>query len=256
MVAVHRQRGDLGNGVAMPYETWLQKNAPSYLQDAYGQAWMGGIGAALDDYVQQYIQGILAAFPDYAPSDALGVIGDEMGIDRGPTETDVSYAARLRAAWIYWQLAGTPLGLLVALYFAGYTGAYVVQQNGLSYTLSSAPSPGVDPTPLLTVTPTAVLASAMTPTAPSTHTIPAGTPWWTFDSQTDFCSRFAVLLPTGGVPSDLATLRRVIAKWRPAKATCVGIYAVVSGKEWGFPVSQAWGAATGNWGGNVTFITP
>ncbi len=158
------------------------------------------------------------------------------------------------------------------------------------------------------------------------RSIPAGTPWWTFDSDTDFCSRFAVLFPgpifpssfttwatatftgaedtvavswnnpftdttykvmcgaanitdggppvvvdvdgttqtttgitvrtssrftgtvdlvayqVGAVPfadlhlSDLARLRSVIGKWRPAKATCVGAYAVAQGKFSAWPV--------------------
>ena len=72
---------------------------------------------AMDDFVQLYIAGTLAQFPDYAPSDALGVLGDEMGIDRGPLETDANYAARLTAlvAWKYarragWHACGALLG--------------------------------------------------------------------------------------------------------------------------------------------------
>jgi hypothetical protein len=179
----------------MPYANWLQANAPTYLQDTYGQAWMGGIGAAFDDYVQQYISGILAAFPDYAPSDALSTLGDELGLSQGPYESNTSYAARLRAAWIYWKLAGTPLGLLVALHFAGFTGAVIVQQNGLGYKLSADPTPGVDPSSLLVVSTLDTLSTALTPSAPSVTTIPAGTPWWFFDGNTEFCSRFEVLFP-------------------------------------------------------------
>src|SRR5690242_10048302 len=114
----------------MPYESWLKANAPTYMQDQYGQAWLGGIGAAMDDYAQQYVAGSLAAFPDYAPVDALPVIGDELGLDRGPFETDQQYAARLVGAWLAWKYAGTPLGLLVALYWAGFSGGLIVQQNG------------------------------------------------------------------------------------------------------------------------------
>jgi hypothetical protein len=75
-----------------------------------------------------------------------------------------------------------------------------------------------------------------------------------FDNNTDFCSRFAILFPTPptGYPfnaTDLARLQATIKKWRPAKATCVGINVLTSGRMWGWPATQTWG--TGTWGGSV-----
>lgn len=305
----------------MPYATWMQRNAPTWLQDQYGQAWMAGIGASLDDYAQQYVAGTLASFPDYAPADALGVIGDELGLDQGPTETNASYAARLAAAWTYWKLAGTPVGILTAIYFAGFGGGVLVQQNGLAYELSAAPTPGADPTSLIVSVSCSPLIEPLTSNVTVGRSIPANDPWWTFDNNTDFCSRFALLynspspsfyttgraifsatnsatltwsrpfgdttyltipgkaVVTDGLPGvtvsldgtsltttgatvnasdaftgwvdvlawqasatdpfvdihapDLARLQNVIRKWRPAKATCVGVYVAVQDIWWG-----------------------
>jgi len=188
----------------MPYETWLKAQAPTYMQDQYGQAWLGGIGAAMDDYAQQYIAGTKATFPDYAPPDALGVIGDELGIDRGPFETDQQYAARLVGAWLAWKFAGTPLGLLVALYWAGFGGGVLVQQNGLAYSLTGSPVAGADPTSLLSVTNCSQLAVGITSSVTTSRVVPAGNQWWSTDPNTDFCSRFAILYPNG-LPSFFMT---------------------------------------------------
>jgi hypothetical protein len=196
------------------YEQYLQAKAPPWLQDKYGLAWMGGIGATVDDYVADYVSGTLAAFPGLGPADALGILGDELGLDRGPFETDQQYAARLAGAWIAWPYAGTPLGVLVALYWAGFgTGMVVVQQNGLAYTLSGTPVAGVDPRPLLTVTTALGLSSQITsnvsPPTVTQHgvanpsvgsagrTIPVGEAFFaSVDGDTDFCSRFFVYFPS------------------------------------------------------------
>lgn len=246
----------------MSYAIWLPANAPTYMADQYGQAWLAGIGAAMDDYVAQYVAATMAQFPDYAPPDALGVLGDEMQIDRGPNDTDASYALRLVGAWLAWKYAGTPIGLLSALYWAGFgNGAVLVQQNGLAYNLNVNLVAGADPITDLVVTACSTLATALTssvtpPTVSSAgRSIPAGNSWWKIDDNTDFCSRFAVLFPFappfypfGAV--DLARLQATIKKWRPAKATCVGVNVLTSGEMVGWPPSDTIGDG-GTFGGTV-----
>lgn len=311
----------------MPYETWLVKKAPTWLQGPNGAAWLSGIGATKDFYVDQIRQAVLSSFPQYAPSDALGVLGDEIGLDRGPTESDGDYAARLVAAWIYWPLAGTPAGLLTALHFAGFDGGVIVQQNGLAYQLTLPLVIGDDPKPNIVRTPLSELAVALHSDVDLSRSIPAGDSWWTFDSDTDFCSRFAILFPSPPSPfityaratltgqstaaltwnnqftdasyltlvctpsgdgfvstyvdgktstgatlnvsdaftgtidviaweagdnpfcnlhaADLARLQSVVKKWRPAKATCVGVYGLVQGNFIGWPVRTIGAAAPG-----------
>jgi hypothetical protein len=160
------------------------------------------------------------AYPDYAPSDALPNLGGDRKLVQGPAESDANFRIRLKGAWDDWARAGTWLELLVQLYWGGYTGAVIVQQNGLAYSLSGAPTAGADPTALLTVTTCATLSTALTsnvnpPTATATgRSIPSGTAWWQFAesrsananaSDTDYCNRFAVLFPSA-LPSQFMTV--------------------------------------------------
>ncbi len=52
-------------------------------------------------------------------------------------------------------------------------------------------------------------------------------------------------------PSDLSVLRTIIGRWKPAKATCAGIYVLVQGSVWGYPVTDTWGGLPAQWGGNT-----
>jgi hypothetical protein len=114
---------------------------------------------------------------------------------RGLNESETSYRIRLRDAWAQWSRAGTPLSVLEQLEFFGMRGATWVQPNGLEFNLSATPTAGVDPTPLLVVTTSPPLAGPLTSSVPPYRTIPAGTPWHYFDSNTDFTNRFAIFLP-------------------------------------------------------------
>lgn len=282
------------------------------------------------------------AFPDFAPTDALGSLGGDRGLIQGPLEGNSNFIARLKNPWTQWSYAGTHLELLEQLYWAYFNGAVIVQQNGLAFSLSGAPTAGADNSGLLSITTLGTLASPLTPyplystsnPIGYTKTIPSGSPWWTFDSKTDFCSRFAVIFPAGaggafttsatatftasataaitwnnvfpdttyiidigaititsggpvtvsydpttktttGVtltasaaftgsvdviayqvgavspfadihPADLGRLQTIIKRWRRASQTCVGVYVIVQGNMWGWPV-RTWGSG-GTWG--------
>lgn len=225
--------------------------------------------AVLDGQVTTLKDAVKARFPSYAPTDALPHIGGDRLLLQGASETNPSFITRLKSAWDDWARAGTQLELLAQLYWIGFPGAVIVQQNGLAYSLSGAPTAGADPTPLLTVTNLSTIGTALTPyptyvefaagksTGFYTKHIPAGasSQWWTFDYRTDFCSRFAVLFPsTGGLiagdgsiaAADVARMGQVIRTWRRASQTCVGVYVLTSGAFWGWPV-ETWGSG-GNWG--------
>lgn len=155
-------------------------------------------GLSADNQTELLNQATKARFPDLAPHDALGHIGGDRVLIQGTTETDANFRIRLRTAWDDWGRAGTPLELLVQLYWQGFTGAVLIQQNGNYYELSGAPTAGVDPTSLLTIGTVSPLPenlySSDDPTRPP---IPAGTPWWIFDNRTEACNRFVIILPNG-----------------------------------------------------------
>jgi len=215
----------MGNtpGAVVDFSTWydaLANAIPWLFAGPNGQAEGNALGAFADAQRLYLKQGIQQRFPDYCASDALPFIGGDRKLVQGPGETDANFRIRLKFVWDTWTRAGTPVGLLEQLYWGGWTGAVIVQQNGLAQNLSGAPTAGVDPTPLLVETQCSTLSVALTsnvtpPTASSAgRSIPAGTQWWQFAesrsansnvSDTDYCNRFAVLFP-GPLPSAFMTV--------------------------------------------------
>lgn len=137
---------------APTYAAWFQSlpipwlvGGPVGSKDAAAQS------ALLDGQVARLKLAQKAHFPSYAPSDALPHIGGDRQLEQGPTETNANFVIRLKTAWDDWSRAGQPAELLAQLYWGGFPGAVLVQQNGLFYQLTAAPTAGVDPTPLLQI---------------------------------------------------------------------------------------------------------
>jgi hypothetical protein len=220
-----------------PYETWASRLRAPWLTGSLGKGLAAVIGDLFLDWARA---GTLEHLPTYAsdPS-SLALLASERQLEPGPSEAASDFARRLTYFKQQWQSAGTALGMLVQLYFEGFAGAVVVQQNGLAFQLSAAPDLA-DPAASLVVTPLA-------PRPVDGH------PWWRFDNDDAWCSRFAVLFPPGapdpglGATTNLRRIQRLIALWKPAKATCVAIIdAHAAGPVWGWPVRK-WGAGT-KWG--------
>lgn len=215
------------------YETWGQQLRLPWI-GAKGREILGGFIRVLGDWAIDWgTQSALEHLPEFASAASNALTASERQIVPGPTETAASLARRLARAVRQWQYAGTPLGLLLALFYAEFTGAVLVQQNGRGHSLSGAPDLD-DPTAAHVVTTLAANPMLSPPHA-----------WWTFDGDDSYCSRFAVLFPSTapdpqlGVAANLARIQRVIRLWRPAKAKCVGIYHCGAGKFVGWPVRQA-----------------
>jgi hypothetical protein len=195
--------------------TWLFAGPNGKIE--WGNVW----GPTLDNQITLLRTAIKARFPDYAPSDAYPNLGADRNLVQGPSETSGNFLTRVKTIWDDAARAGTWVELLTQLYWGGFGGAIVVQQNGLAYNLSGAPTAGQDPTGLLVITACATLSVALTsnvtpPTGSSAgRSIPAGNPWWQFAelrsananvSDTDFCNRFAVLFPGPSLPSAFRTV--------------------------------------------------
>lgn len=181
-----------------------------------GKRIWGGFAAVVGDKTSDWMtQSLLEHYPTFASAPSLALLGSERQLVRGRPETDASYANRLILHLTQWKLAGSDLGLLVALYYAGFVGAAsstsstcIVQQNGVYGYLSGDPlallqamARGDDRTtwPATFVTGQLdVLATPMHSNVDLSRYIPAGNAWWTFDSDTDHTSRFAILFPSGG----------------------------------------------------------
>jgi len=73
------------------------------------------IGTAIDAIGDWMIYGTQARFPGIGTPEALGYIGNDRLIDRGPAEEDDTYAVRLREAVETWKGAGNAFTLIKQL---------------------------------------------------------------------------------------------------------------------------------------------
>lgn len=117
------------------------KQKQEMLGDAWSapqeQAFLGSFGQLKDEQLGKLKDAVFARFPGLAPADGLAQIAAERELDRGPLDTDDTWAERLRTAWDWHALRGTPLGLLRILKVMGYPKAWLLTQSGLAHTLDS-----------------------------------------------------------------------------------------------------------------------
>ena len=227
--------------------SWLTQNTNAYA-DATAQ------GTVYDGQVDLIKQAVEARFPDTTPATGLPYVGDNFGLIQGIAESDATFRIRCKDAWNQWALAGTFLEMLVQLFFTcgiGGTTTYIVQQNGLAYSLSGAPTAGQDPTSLLVIT-----------TLPLNYFVGdhSGVPWWYFDYHDDLCARFAIVMETADLPTPTASSKSILNiitnRWKPAKALYMGLNSLTTGLLWGYPLGTKWGDGGLTWGGTSTFLPP
>jgi hypothetical protein len=259
------------------HEEWAKALALGF-NGPVNQRLYAALGATIGDRTLDDAQAmVVESLPSYASAAANGLTGNDRVLERGPSETDASYAARLVAYVDQWRLAGAPVGLLLQLQYTGFSGAILVQQNGLAHYLSGT----IDLADLATFvanwkaqTPSAFPSWYVRATLPNGNpalpasadgkaAIPALTiPWWAFDAGMDaegnqFCSRFALVFPSTSSPglgtaSNLARLRRIVEAWKPGRVLCMGFYVQTSGTTWN-QIGALFGGFT--WGGSSTFYS-
>jgi hypothetical protein len=217
------------------WQDYQAELAPPWLRQGAGEAWLRGVGDAKDGLELRLRESVKARFPAEAPLDALTRIGgDRGGLERGVTETEAAWRARLRGAWDVWPWAGTPTGVLRALAFAGYTSVVLVTGTGRAHTLD---------------------ISGNVVTTLAGDVMPSG--FWN-----GFRVLFVSPLPPSWVPTppsngsdEVNTLRRLVKQWKPGHAIFEDMV-VVQGNVWGFPATQTWGQPGLTWGGGTTIWTP
>lgn len=220
------------------YRDYAVDLSPPWLLQPQGQVFMRALGDVRDAITQHLKNGVQARFSSSAAPDALSAQGNDREIERGPTDTDQGYAARLKGAWDTWEFAGTPTGVLSALFDAGYTNVVLVTTRQ-THTFNSSRQ--------------LVSTTLSTPRAFS-----PGAPFW---------NAFLVWFPVpfitswqiSGVPASGSAeadgVRRLVNRWKPAHAIVTGYIATVTGNFWGQP-GLKWGDSGLKWGGSNVRWTP
>lgn len=105
----------------MSFEFGILELAPPWLRGYYGERLLRTIGRSLDGLTVDLKEGIKARFPETAPDDALGYIGTDRKIRRGPYATAADYRPTLVRSFPAHQRQGNAFELLYQLagYFTG-----------------------------------------------------------------------------------------------------------------------------------------
>lgn len=205
--------------------------APGWLQTPKNAAWLRASGDLKDSLVERCKAAVKARFPLVAPRDALDVAGAERQLERGPAESNASFAERVAGAWNIWRWGGTARGLLQALSDSGYTTTVLAIVNGKAFTLVAGE---------LVTTP-----------------LPAGT--WACDATPLFWNKFVLVLPANPWGEDPAAddprvelLRRLVRRWKSAHSTCADIVVINSGRLWDWPIVMGDGTTPRTWAAQDT----
>ena len=181
-------------------ESWVTRLKVSWM-GANAQRIFGAFASVLYDKGYDWAeQGVLEHLPETASAPSLALTASERQIAVSLNESSASLAARLPYASFLHRFAGSPLGMLLGLHFAGFDGATIMQQNGRQYSLTGTlPDFGAstwDPTANLLVSNTALLDGPLSSPTPGHPDIPAGTPWFALDNNPDLTDRFEIIFPT------------------------------------------------------------
>ncbi len=222
---------------------------------------MESLGVSIDTEADRTTEGVGLRFPDATHPDALGLLGRERRILRGPGESAVTFARRLRLWWDSHRTRGGPYALLEQMH------AFFLESNNIpiQYIANSGTS--------VTVAADGTLTRSIVAGWAGDGEYP--TKWarfflvFFFDSDT-----LAVPLVTesgepilteGGEPivvdvslfaltaDDIEILCTVPHEWDAAHIDRIYLVLVPDGGyAWGIPDGIAWGDAGKTWGGGLT----
>lgn len=102
----------------MSFKVTILELAPRWLVNTWGGKLLRTFGGVFDVFNVQVKEGIKARFPQHAPDDALGFIGNDRSIEKGPSESLANYRLRLIGAIDANRTRGSGQQLLKQL--AGY----------------------------------------------------------------------------------------------------------------------------------------
>lgn len=214
--------------------------SPPWLLRTWGDPLIATFGDAQDEHHARTKAAVKARYPLQAPLDAVSRIGDDRGLSQAwsghdARETYDAWRLRLSDAWALWMDAGTDLGILRALYWAGFEDCtafpaydpqdptYVFDPDQ-SVIVASAHDLGADGRPDAPNTAWAVFWVIVDATANDVtldiHTWDDGTGWDTWGDGVDNDWSSYGVWDFDESETTIARWRAAIQKWKPAHALC------------------------------------
>jgi hypothetical protein len=200
-----------------------------------GEAFVGVLHGVMSDLIAQgATEAIKSAWltnPEQ-PDDALTLIGAERKLPGYPGETPTIYRSRLSRAWDDYQVAGDEDSIIGQLAAAGFPGAQIYDPWSASFLPAPYWSHFIVRFPI------------------GSHPVTGpGQAWGSFTWGDG-----TLYGPTGITPQQIALIRAIIAKWKPARWICRRIDFQISG--WAYGTGHLWGETGLLWGGDVVSIGP
>jgi len=216
---------------ATTYAAWLTEHlAPTWLRGTWGAALLGTWGTAFDRAIQATKDGVKLRWAATAPDDALGHVGGGLNLERYGADTAATYRARLGRVWELWDFAGAASGLLERLYDTGLSTVELWPWRSLGY-----PPPPYE-------THWSAFWAVLT-----------GHPW----SSDGLWGDPAVwgdgpgTWGSSATTTEVAEVRAVVRKWKPAAEICPAVIVVTGGDVWGPSgvfLNGTWGGSSAHWG--------
>lgn len=173
------------------------------LRGHFGRRLAGVFSLFADTFMEAVTQSVRVHWvADNPPPDAVALAGAELSIERYATDTDETYHARVLRAWEDWEFAGAESAIIAQLAVAGFPGAQIVRWSG-----------GGSWSEFLVFFPEGTHSVISEGPQIGSFTVGDGT----------------VIGPEGITPAQLATIRRIVKAWRPARWVCAEIVWELSG---------------------------
>ena len=214
------------------FRDYLQSIAPPWFKGYWGERLWGMVGLYSDLIAEGCSQAIKAHLlrMDTSPPDALPLIGSERSMPRYPGETDLQYRGRLWEAWEAYTTGGTE---------AAITGQ--LAKYGLSNTRCIAQHDGW----CFENPPNATEWSRFVVVIEQAH------PWTApIDYGLGYIYGSALTYGSTATPDDVATVKGITLKWKPAHSRNPYILVVLEHEYFGDP-DLVWGAAGAVYGGEA-----
>lgn len=215
----------------MSFKDYQADSAPPALQHDRWRALTGTLGDAKDAAAQAARDAAKTAIVSECPDDALGHHAKERSLERYPTEDADAHRARLASAPTWLERVGTTAGLLVALAQTGYGVPAIHAANGPapSWWVGAWPpeSEGNRPPGWVGAWP---IAAGDVAGWPSRFWVSLDDSVWsdeTWGGGFDWGDNLT--WGSTATAEQVAVVKRIIRRWRPAHCVCIGVFVELVG---------------------------